>query len=305
VKVAAVDIGTNTVRLLLAEAVARTERWELGNIERHEVITKLGQGLEATGELSDDAIGRALAGLSYYAELITAAGVERRAAVATEATRSASNGPGFMARVGDLLGFRPRVIDGVEEATLTFAGAVTGRAPDKLRCVVDVGGGSTEFVAGREHPDYATSVDIGSVRLTERILAARMSDPAVIRGYVDSLFSGVSLPAGPGEVLGSGGTFVTLAAVHHEITKDEAEQSPGLSLTFPELTQTVDRLLGMHVSDIAELPGVVLGRAGVLRAGAVCAERAVAAVGGTEIEISVADILDGIALQLAAGDPQT
>ena len=168
-KVAAIDIGTNTVRLLLADVEDDANGARVATAERHEVITRLGEGLDASGQLGEDPMARALAALAYYGDLIAAAGVERKAVVATAATRSASNGGDFMMRVTDVLGFAPRVIDGVEEAQLTFLGATAPFAGVDSFCVIDVGGGSTEFVIGRARPDYAVSVDIGSVRLTERI----------------------------------------------------------------------------------------------------------------------------------------
>jgi exopolyphosphatase/guanosine-5'-triphosphate,3'-diphosphate pyrophosphatase len=220
-KVAAVDIGTNTVRLLLGEVVGDVGHLSLESVERHEIVTKLGEGLDATGRLGVDPMGRALAGLGYYAGLIAGAGVARMGGVATAATRSAENGEAFTARVADVLGFHPRVIDGIEEARLTFVGATNGLEPGRSFGVIDVGGGSTEFVVGRRFPDYTMSVDIGSVRLTERVKAMDISRPATQREYVDSLLSGVAPPYVPEMVLGSGGTFVTLGAVHGDLSKKD------------------------------------------------------------------------------------
>lgn len=299
-RVAAVDIGTNTVRLLLADVGSRSDRFLIQHAERHEVITRLGEGLEASGRLGEAPMERALDGLGIYAGLIQLAGVERMAGVATAATRSAANGSDFMARVADVLGFHPRVIDGVEEARLTFNGATNATSfPESSFCVIDVGGGSTEFVVGHALPDYAISIDIGSVRLTERLQAMGLVDPAVIRDYVDSLFEGVLPPYPPSVVLGSGGTFVTLSAVHTALTKGGAQQQRSLVLGLDELREVADRLLTMTVAEIAEVPAVAPARAAVLQAGAVCAERAAAHIGAARVHISISDILDGIALQLA------
>jgi exopolyphosphatase/guanosine-5'-triphosphate,3'-diphosphate pyrophosphatase len=222
--------------------------------------------------------------------------------VATAATRSAENGEGFTSRVADVLGFHPRVIDGIEEARLTFVGATNGLDPVGSFGVIDVGGGSTEFVIGQHFPDYAMSVDIGSVRLTERIRALGLSALAEQREYVDLLFAGVAPPYVPETVLGSGGTFVTLGAVHGGLSKAEAEDRDDLGLSVAELAATVERLQDMTVDEIAGLPGVVPARAGVLQAGAICAERAVAHLGVDKITTSVADILDGLALHLIEED---
>jgi exopolyphosphatase/guanosine-5'-triphosphate,3'-diphosphate pyrophosphatase len=299
VKVAAVDIGTNTVRLLIADVVDDGQGFRVQDAERHEVITRLGEGLDATGHLGEEPMGRALAGLCDYGGLIHEAGVERMAGVATAATRSAANGTEFIARVVDAIGFRPRVIDGIEEARLTFTGAANALPRAESFCVIDVGGGSTEFVVGQDLPDYAISVDIGSVRLTERVKSRGLPDSAAVREYVDTLFRHVLPPYPPSQVLGSGGTFVTLSAAHCGFTESEVSDRSGLVLRLDDLQATVNRLLQMTVAEIAELPAVAPARAAVLQAGAICAERAVARIGSAEVRISVADILDGIALELA------
>lgn len=297
-RVAAVDIGTNTVRLLLAELVGDATGHRLAEIERHEVITKLGEGLDASGRLGDEPMGRALAGLGYFAGLIGDADVEAMSGAATAATRSADNGRAFMDRAAEVLDFQPRVIDGVEEARLTFNGATHARESGGPFCVIDVGGGSSELVFGEHYPDYAVSVDIGSVRLTERIASLGLENPAEIRAYVDTLFDHVMPPYSPATVLGSGGTFTTLAAVQHNVEPHELDRD-NITLSFADLTATVDRLQEMTPAEIADLKSVAAARAGVFRAGAICAERAVAHVGGTAVAISVSDILDGLALELA------
>ncbi len=297
-KVAAVDIGTNTVRLLLAEATGDASGVELTDVVRHEVITKLGEGLDGSGRLSDEPMNRALAGLERYAALIAESGAVVMGGVATAATRSAANGAQFANRVAATLGFHPRIIDGVEEGRLTFLGAISGREKDEAYCVIDVGGGSTEFVMGVDFPEYAVSIDIGSVRLTERIASVPLRDPASIRAHVDDLFADVVAPFSPGCVLGSGGTFVTLGAVARGLTTTAVEEI-GPVLAFDEVVDTVDRLLAMTVDEIAALPAVPAARAAVLQAGVVCAERAIAHIGGGDVRISVSDILDGLAMELA------
>jgi len=298
-RVAAVDIGTNTVRLLLADAVVGETGVSLEAIERHEVITKLGEGLDATGQLADAPMQRALDGLASYVSLIERFAPESVGGVATAATRSAANGRGFADRVAATLGFQPRVINGVEEARLTFLGAASQLRGQGTCCVIDVGGGSTEFVVGHGVPEYASSIEIGSVRLTERIEAMGLHDPVALRSYVDGLFADVAFPIHPVEVLGSGGTFVTLGAVAGDVTVASIEAAGDLVVTFNDMVAAVDRLLGMTVAEIAALPAVPAARAEVLRAGVVCAERAVARIDADEVRISVSDILDGVAMELA------
>jgi exopolyphosphatase/guanosine-5'-triphosphate,3'-diphosphate pyrophosphatase len=300
VKVAVVDIGTNTVRLLLADAVDRDGAIRLEGIARHEVITKLGEGLDASGKLGSEPMDRALAGLELYVDLIAGAEAAATGGVATAATRSAANGAEFIELVTATLGFRPRVIDGVEEARLTYLGATASLDRETAMCVIDVGGGSTEFVVGYELPEYAASIDIGSVRLTERIEQMGLHSPDTVRAYVDGLFEDVVAPVSPSLVLGSGGTFVTLGAVARGVPTAEVETDGVVVLSFPDVAASVDQLLGMSVAEIAALPSVPAARAEVLKAGVVCAERAVAHVGASEVRISVADILDGIAMELAA-----
>ncbi len=299
-RVAAVDIGTNTVRLLLATAQPAADRIVLSSAERHEVITRLGEGLDATGRLGEQPMERALAGLRRYAEMISEADVVAAAGVATAATRSAANGHLFAEQVAATLGFQPRVIDGVEEARLTFLGATSHLASDQAYCVIDVGGGSTEFVIGAEYPEYAVSIDIGSVRLTERIVALGLSDRSQARSHVDELFDSVVAPTAPDVVIGSGGTFVTIAAVAREVSTGYIERAGLVVLSFEEFTRTVDHLLDLTVDEIAALPSVPAPRAGVLQAGAICAERALAHMGAEAVQISVSDILDGLAMELAA-----
>ncbi len=296
---AAIDIGTNTVRLLLATAQRMGDRVALDSVERYEIITKLGEGLDATGQLAEQPMERAWAGLRRYAEMINAADVVAAAGVATAATRSAANGRLFAERVAAILGFQPRVIDGVEEARLTFVGATSHLVADQMYCVVDVGGGSTEFVIGSDYPDYAASIDIGSVRLTERIVALGLGDPSQARSHVDELFDSVLAPVAPDLILGSGGTFVTLAAVARGVSTEYIERAGLVVLSFEELRRTVDHLLDLSVDEIAALPSVPAPRAGVLQAGVICAERALAHLGADTVQISVEDILDGVAIELA------
>lgn len=299
-RVAAVDIGTNTVRLLLADAVLDGGAVTLLETQRHEIVTKLGEGLDATGRLGDIPMARALAGLTRYAALVKAAGISVVGGVATAATRSASNGQAFVRRAAQALGFMPGVIDGTEEARLTFLGATYCLDGADTYCVIDVGGGSTEFVAGRRQPEYAVSVDIGSVRLTERAAALGLALPEEARSYLDGLFVEVTAPQAT-LVLGSGGTFVTLAAVARGLLPDEIVDGAAITLSMPEVVSVVDRLCAMTPEAIAAMPSVAAGRAEVLSAGVVCAERAAARVGAFTVRISVRDILDGIAIELATG----
>ena len=188
----------------------------------------------------------------------------------------------------------------MEEGRLTFLGATSHLAGPDVYCVIDVGGGSTEFVTGLRYPEYAVSIDIGSVRLTERVEALRLKTPAEIRRYVDGLFATVALPTRPTMILGSGGTFTTLAGVALGMLPSDVEGRDDITLSMEEVVAVVDRLLAVSTEEIAAMPVVAPGRAEVLQAGVVCAERAVAHVGAPSVRISVRDILDGIAIELGA-----
>lgn len=294
-KVAAVDIGTNTVRLLVAEELAEC----LVDLERREVITRLGEGLDRSGVLATAAMERARVALQECARVIAGHRVDRAGAVATAATRGAANGADFVAMATAALGFAPRVIDGVEEAHLSFAGATAGRTELEPVTVIDVGGGSTEFVSGVAEPEAAVSVDIGSVRLTERFdLEAPRPAAGIeeVRAHVDSLFAPVPRSDPPGAVIGVGGTFTTLAAIH--IGTAAAIAYEGTRLGLDQLEHLTELLWRLPVTEIAELPAVAAGRAPVLRAGAVCAERAVGRTGASRATVSQHDILDGLARSL-------
>ena len=171
--VAVIDIGTNTTRLLVAE---RDDDGGVVELERRTTITSLGQGVDATGRLAPEAMERVAAAIAEYRELIDRLGAERIVAVATSAMRDAENGPAFRDELKERFGVDARTISGDEEARLTFLGATAGRRDDRQTVVIDIGGGSTEYVVGRPggDPGFHTSTQMGSVRHTERFLR---SDP--------------------------------------------------------------------------------------------------------------------------------
>lgn len=180
-RVAAVDCGTNSIRLLVADADPATG--ELTDLDRRMTIVRLGQGVDRTGRLAPEALERTFAACREYAEVVKAHGAERLRFVATSASRDAENRDDFVRGVLDILGVEPEVISGDQEAEFSFTGAtkeLTGRADlDKPYLVVDIGGGSTEFVVGEDHVRAARSVDVGCVRMTERHLVrdGAVTDP--------------------------------------------------------------------------------------------------------------------------------
>jgi exopolyphosphatase/guanosine-5'-triphosphate,3'-diphosphate pyrophosphatase len=257
-RVAAVDIGTNTVRLLVAEP--GPGRRPAAILRAHRVVT-LGEGVDASGRFADVAIARTLAGLGDLVEI--AGPVDRIDAVATSATRDAANRDEFLDRAAAVLGVRPRVIAGDEEARLAFAGATGGGGTVPV-VVIDVGGGSTEVVFGTAEPDLVASVDVGSVRLTERVLPERPSAPHRVDaalGWAIGRFAVVDPPAPPELAVGVAGTFTALAAVDAELDTYADEAVHGHRLLRRRLEGLVEELAGLTVDETAAIPSLEPARA--------------------------------------------
>jgi exopolyphosphatase/guanosine-5'-triphosphate,3'-diphosphate pyrophosphatase len=294
VRVAAVDIGTNTVKLLIGEGGAGPGDWR----DHRVVVTGLGRGVDATGLLAEESIVRTLEALRGFGETIRVADVARARAVATSAARDAGNSGHFLDRAEVALGFRPEIIDGAGEARLSFAGATYGLDAPAPCLVIDPGGGSTEFVYGTEQPEAVHSVDIGSVRLTERMLPERPADTADVlaaAAMVDAVFGTVSLPGTPATVIGVGGTFTSLAAIALDLHEHDPRRVHGSRMTLTGLGELIDRLSAMTVEETAAIRSLDPARAPVLLAGAVVAEGAVRRSGCDSVVVSETDILHGIA----------
>ncbi len=298
---AAVDIGTNTVRLLVAEIPGGGAQVQW--LERRSTVVRLGEGVDRTGRLDEKAIDRTVAALAEFHSILGGwPDIEVRA-IATSATRDATNREQFLDRAATALGFRPEMITGDEEASLSFAGAAAGVGSPGPFLVIDPGGGSTEFVFGEDRPETSISVDIGSVRLTERLLPhhpATADEIEVARRHVDELFARhVALPTAPGTVLGVAGTFTSLAAIHLDLAVYDPDTVHGTVLGGDDLAGLTDRLGAMSIAEVAAIPSVEAGRAPVLLGGAVVAERAAIHVRATAVTVSERDILDGIVADLA------
>jgi len=275
---AAVDIGTNSMRLLIVRQIG-DETVELGRWER---VTGLGTGVDQGGTFSEEAMDRTLLALAEFGGRMNKAEVRRRRAVATSAARDAANRDQFFDRAEIALGVRPELISGEAEAQLAFAGASAGRAGPLL--VIDIGGGSTEFVTA----SGGTSYDIGSVRLTDRLLNERPAGSTQVteaRRMVVESFAEVTSFAGV--VLGVAGTWTSLAAME------------GVDvLTLATVSAWVARLSGMSFEETASVPGLDPARARVILAGAIVAEGAMIATSAGSVEVSRRDLLDGIVTQL-------
>ena len=302
-RVAAIDCGTNSVRLLVAQEGAHGG---LADLERRLILTRLGQGVDATGRFHTEALERTLAAFAEYAGVIAGLGVDRVRLVATSAARDASNRDEFFAGARERLGIDAEIISGDEEAALSFRGALTA-LPDVAApaLVMDIGGGSTELVLGSggatPHIEHGLSLDIGSVRIRERFLAG---DPptaeqiAAASDYVDSLLDGSGIPfARVATWIGVGGTATSLSAVNQRLPEYDRTKVHASTITRHDLSALTRRLLGSSVAQVRELPSMHPKRADVICAGALIADRVGRRV-GVDLTVSESDILDGIALGL-------
>lgn len=303
-RVAAIDIGTNTVRLLVADTRPPGLPGHSGlvDLDRRVEVVRLGEGVDSTGRLADAAIDRTIAVLETYGEALRSWRPARVKVVATSATRDAANREAFLQSVELAVGTRPDVISGDREANLAFAGVRSALHGDATTVVIDLGGGSTEFVFGGEAVEYAVSVDIGSVRLTERVLGEGPHDAAVVdgaRSHVDDMLETLALPALPERVVGVAGTFTSLAALHLGLDVYDSERVDGSTMTGADLGMLIERLAAMTTAEIAAIGPIDQRRAGVLTAGAVVAERSLVATRRERLVVSESDLLDGIALWAA------
>jgi exopolyphosphatase/guanosine-5'-triphosphate,3'-diphosphate pyrophosphatase len=297
---AAVDCGTNSVRLL----VSRWVEGRLVEVDRRLHLTRLGQGVDATGQFNPEALARTLAAMADFGAELDELGVTHRRVVATSAARDAANSAEFFDGARARLGVDAEIIPGEEEARLSYAGAV-GALPDLDQpvLVMDIGGGSTELVLGSEgQARQAVSLDIGSVRLRERFLHGdppTAAEVATASGHIDGLLDGSGIDfATVATWVGVGGTVTSLSALAQGLATYDRSRVHGSLVSRAELDELGLRLLGLPVADVALLPTMVPGRADVIGGGALIARR-VASRLAPELTVSEADILDGLVLGLA------
>jgi len=303
-RVAAIDIGTNSVLLLVAE----TQCGVLEPVREIATITRLGEGVDRTRRLSESAVKRTLECLESYAQTLAELGVTDVSAVGTSAMRDAEGGEAFRRRAGEILGSEPRIISGDEEAALTYEGTLVGigRAPDADVLVFDVGGGSTELIRGRGTEVLgARSLDIGSVRLTERHVRADPPGPAEAEAVrVDVRAALMTLPreivGGPTvELVGVAGTVTSLLAVSRNVEPYDARRVHGARMELAELDEVVVRLGSMTTADRSKLPGLSPKRADVILAGALLVREVVRWSGARDLVVSDRGVRWGLALRLA------
>ena len=304
-RVAAIDCGTNSIRLLIAEP---GEGGVLVDVAREMRIVRLGQSVDRTGRLAPEAIARTREALVEYTELIDKLGASAIRMVATSATRDAINRDEFTTMARAVLGAAPEVITGAEEAALSFAGAVAG-LPDAASpvLVADIGGGSTELVLGHAPADgglASYSMDIGCVRMTERHLRADPPSAAQIAATVADVRAAIGAAARDVPIeraatfVGVAGTVTTLAAIVHGLPSYDPAAIHGSTMAAAQVTDVTDRLLAMTHEQRAALPVMHPGRVDVIGGGALILRELVAAAGVASVVASEHDILDGLALNL-------
>jgi len=301
-RVAAIDCGTNSIRLLIADGDGET----LTDVVREMRIVRLGEGVDRTGRLQPAALERTRVALIDYADLIAEHGAEAVRMVATSATRDAANRDEFTTMVARILGIAPEVITGTEEAALSFLGAASA-VSDRLQplLVADIGGGSTELVLGDSAEGLdAYSMDIGCVRMTERhlrsdpptseqIAAARADVRAALelaRPTVD--FTSAAM------FIGVAGTVTTMSAIALGLTEYQPDRIHGSRMSAATVEEVGERLLAMTRAERAALPVMHPGRVDVIGGGALILQELMRATGAAEVVVSEHDILDGIALSL-------
>ena len=299
-RIAVGDLGTNSTRLLVADL---GPDGELTEIDRRTEVTRLGDGVDATGRLAEDAMERVLATLDVFRQIADRHGATRSIAVATSAVRDADNGEELQRRVRERCGFDIRTISGDEEARLTFLGATAARDGADPTLVIDIGGGSTEYAVGTpgEAPDFHVSTRLGSVRQTERHIS---SDPPA-REDLEALAQAArqivtaDVPAAVREGVHDGiavaGTATSLAAVDQGLEPYDPARVHGYQLTREACERMLDTLAALPLAQRRKVPGLHPDRAPTIVAGAVILVESMRAFRLESVETSEADILHGAA----------
>jgi len=305
-RVAAIDCGTNSIRLLVADV--DPVRGTLVDLDRRMEVVRLGQGVDRTGRLAPEALERTFAACRRYADVIGALGATRLRFVATSASRDAENSPDFVTGVRTILGVDPEVVSGHEEAVLSYTGAtreLTGGRHPPPYLAVDIGGGSTEFVLGNRTVRAARSVDVGCVRMTERHLHSDPPTPAEVAAARRDVDAGVALAArtvplrAARTLVGLAGSVTTVAAMALDLPAYDPERIHHARIPAAAVRAVADALLAMTRAQRAALPFMHPGRVDVIGAGALVLSATLDAVGADAVVASEHDILDGIAWSLA------
>ncbi|MDX3388289.1 Ppx/GppA phosphatase family protein [Streptomyces niveiscabiei] len=313
-RVAAVDCGTNSIRLLVADVDPASG--ELVDLDRRMTIVRLGQGVDRTGRLAPEALERTFAACREYAAVIKELGAERVRFVATSASRDAENRDEFVRGVLEILGVEPEVVTGDEEAAFSFTGAtreLTAR-PDLATpyLVVDIGGGSTEFVVGDRDVRAARSVDVGCVRMTERHLVhdGTVTDPpteaqiAAMRADIEAALdlAEETVPLREARTLvGLAGSVTTLSAIAQDLPEYDSSRIHHSRISYGTARELTEWLLRSTHAERAAIGSMHPGRVDVIGAGALVLLSIMERTGAEEVVVSEHDILDGIAFKVAEG----
>ena len=308
-RVAAVDIGTNSTRLLVADVDGADA--PLRTLDRRMTITRLGQGVDATHRLAPDAIERTVTVLREYRDVIDKLGAQRVRAAATSASRDASNRADFFDVARDALGgVDLELIPGDEEARLSFVGATTGLKEPAPYLVVDIGGGSTEFVVGTDAPEGLLSVDTGCVRLTEQFLHGDPPRPeelsqavSVVRDHLLDVARELPGVRDARTLVGLAGTITTVAAIEMGLAEYDPERIHHFRLTRAAAEDVFRTLATETLEQRRHNPGLDPDRADVIVGGAVVLVSILRAFEFDEVLVSEADILDGL-VRSQLGDPR-
>ena len=301
-RVAAIDCGTNSIRLLIADITGGNFKEVLRTME----IVRLGQGVDQNKSFHPDAIARTLSAVEKFAQLIASKGVEKIRFCATSATRDASNRDLFTNGVKKILGVEVEVIPGEQEATLSFIGATKELSQsDGPFLVVDIGGGSTEFVFGSEKVEFAKSVNIGCVRMSERHLNLQPPTMAQIAEAITDIDLAITqaakvVPISQAKSLVAvAGTATTVAAAALKLAEYDRYLIHLSRISAPSVHQVAAMFQSMNKDQIASLGYMHPGRVDVITAGTLVLSRIMAATGASEFIASESDILDGIAWSLS------
>ena len=300
-RLAAVDIGTNSVRLLVADVDGHGRDAKLRTLDRRMRITRLGQSVHRARALAPDAVARTVDVLREYRTALDEHAVEHVRATATSAARDASNRDEFFATAHDALGVTPELLAGDEEAKLSFLGATAALDAPAPFLVVDIGGGSTEFVLGTDDPTGLVSLDIGCVRVTEQFLQSDPPAPeelanavATVRDLIADVPRVVPGAADAGTLVGLAGTITTIAAIEQGLPEYDPERIHHFRLTRDAAEDVFRTLATETAAQRAHNPGLEAGRVDVIVGGAIVLVSILRVLGYDEVLVSEADILDGL-----------
>jgi exopolyphosphatase/guanosine-5'-triphosphate,3'-diphosphate pyrophosphatase len=299
-RVAVIDIGSNSTRLLVADVCDS----RVTPIERRSTVTRLGRGVDLSGQLAAEAIEDACAAVDPYVATLRELGAERVDAIATSAVRDAANGGAFVAELRERFALSARVLDGEEEARLTYLGATSETSPEVPTLVIDIGGGSTELIIGEEREiEWHASLQAGVVRHTERHLVSDPPNPveleelaADLRGLIDA--ATVQAPAAEAGIAVAG-TPTSLAAIELELEPYDPRRVHGHVLELPSIQRMLSRLAGAPLAKRTEIRGLHADRAPTIVAGVVTLVEVMRAFDLERITVSEHDILYGAAIALS------